>query len=73
MVNKDTTRNIGTELQCQTLVLTDGNGCKKYVAQIGYICYDRVGRANGFSAVATSDNFNTNAECQKWLKKRGAQ
>jgi hypothetical protein len=43
------------------------NGDNFYVAQIGDVVTDRVGRAIGFKATATSDNYPQYAQADKWV------
>jgi hypothetical protein len=55
------------DIKTRTIKTADGKN--EYVAQLGNKVTDRVGRETGFKATATSPNFKSEGEMQKWISK----
>lgn len=51
----------------KTLTIKTKEGDIEYVAQIGNIVEDRVGRPIGFEANETSPNLTTQSRLDKWI------
>lgn len=61
----------GNAKDYRVLTIKDGKtGSSRYVAEIGNAVKDRVGRQTGFKSSNTSQEFNSEAEAQKWISKQ---
>jgi len=51
------------------LTIKTKEGRNEYVAEVGQVVKDRVGRTIGFDAVATSPNYRQKSMADKWITK----
>ena len=74
-VGKNVNKGVGDPLESlkgeakdiKTRTIKTADGKNEYVAQLGNKVTDRVGRETGFKATATSPNFKSEGEMQKWI------